>query len=78
MAQRFKADELAIVRDFMRQAKEVFQRQVSGSTGGEPGPDADEPGGAPPALTHRYGAVVGGKVGWPEPVPGREGSVTTQ
>ena len=29
MAQRFKADELAIVRDFMRQAKEVFQRQMS-------------------------------------------------
>ena len=29
VAQRFKADELAIVRDFMRQAKEVFQRQVS-------------------------------------------------
>ena len=28
VAQRFKADELAIVRDFMRQAKEVFQRQV--------------------------------------------------
>ena len=47
MAQRFKADELAIVRDFMRQAKEVFQRQVSGSTDGEPEPDADEPGGAP-------------------------------
>ena len=30
VAQRFKADELAIVRDFMRQAKEVFQRQVAG------------------------------------------------
>jgi DNA-binding MarR family transcriptional regulator len=28
VAQRFKADELATVRDFMRQAKEVFQRQV--------------------------------------------------
>ena len=31
MAQRFKADELAVVRDFMRQAKEVFQRQVTGA-----------------------------------------------
>jgi DNA-binding MarR family transcriptional regulator len=30
VAQRFKADELATVRDFMRQAKEVFQRQVHG------------------------------------------------
>jgi DNA-binding MarR family transcriptional regulator len=28
VAQRFKAEELATVRDFMRQAKEVFQRQV--------------------------------------------------
>ncbi len=32
VAQRFKAEELAIVRDFMREAKEVFQRQVSGLT----------------------------------------------
>jgi DNA-binding MarR family transcriptional regulator len=30
LAQRFKAEELAIVRDFMRGAKEVFQRQVMG------------------------------------------------
>jgi DNA-binding MarR family transcriptional regulator len=30
VTQRFKADELAIVRDYMRQAKEVFQRQVRG------------------------------------------------
>jgi hypothetical protein len=28
VAQGFKADELEVVRDFMRQAKEVFQRQV--------------------------------------------------
>jgi DNA-binding MarR family transcriptional regulator len=28
VSQRFKADELAVVRDYMRQAKEVFQRQV--------------------------------------------------
>ena len=31
VAQRFKAEELAIVRDFMREAKEVFQRQISGA-----------------------------------------------
>ena len=28
VTQRFKAEELAIVRDFMREAKEVFQRQI--------------------------------------------------
>ncbi len=38
VAQRFKADELAIVRDFMRQAKEVFQRQVTGAATGDAGP----------------------------------------
>jgi DNA-binding MarR family transcriptional regulator len=37
VAQRFKADELAIVRDFMRQAKEVFQRQVTGTVTGDAG-----------------------------------------
>ena len=37
MAQRFKADELAIVRDFMRQAKEVFQRQVHDGRWGDAG-----------------------------------------
>ncbi len=43
VAQRFKADELAIVRDFMRQAKEVFQRQVARETTGDVGPsDASE------------------------------------
>jgi len=35
VAQRFKADELAIVRDFMRQAKEVLQRQVTGAVMGD-------------------------------------------
>jgi DNA-binding MarR family transcriptional regulator len=30
VTQRFKAEELAIVRDFMREAKEVFERQISG------------------------------------------------
>src|SRR6202046_1107817 len=34
VAQRFKAEELAIVRDFMRQAKEVFQRHVTGTVKG--------------------------------------------
>ena len=44
LAQRFKADELAVVRDFMRQAKEVFQRQVAGPTKpeAEPGGDAGD------------------------------------
>ena len=32
-----------IVRDFMRQAKEVFQRQVSGGSAGHPGPRAPDP-----------------------------------
>ena len=30
VTQGFKAEELAIVRDFMREAKEVFERQISG------------------------------------------------
>jgi hypothetical protein len=30
VTQRFKAEELAIVRDFMREAKEVFERQITG------------------------------------------------
>jgi DNA-binding MarR family transcriptional regulator len=35
VAQHFKADELAVVRDFMRQAKEVFQRHVTGAVTGD-------------------------------------------
>jgi DNA-binding MarR family transcriptional regulator len=31
VTQRFKAEELAIVRDFMREAKEVFERQIAGA-----------------------------------------------
>jgi DNA-binding MarR family transcriptional regulator len=31
VTQRFKAEELAIVRDFMREAKEVFERQITGA-----------------------------------------------
>jgi DNA-binding MarR family transcriptional regulator len=45
LAQRFKEDELAVVRDFMRQAKEVFERQVTGSGKGEAGRPDDESGG---------------------------------
>jgi DNA-binding MarR family transcriptional regulator len=45
VAQRFKVDELAIVRDFMRQAKEVFQRQVAGPAEGDPIPPEDPSGG---------------------------------
>ena len=33
VTQHFKADELAVVRDYMRQAKEVFQRQVRDALG---------------------------------------------
>ncbi len=50
VAQRFKADELAIVRDFMRQTKEVFQRQVYGSVTNEPDrPKRPDPPERPPA-----------------------------
>ena len=31
VASQFKVDELQVVRDFMRQAKEVFQRQIHGA-----------------------------------------------
>jgi DNA-binding MarR family transcriptional regulator len=41
VAQRFKAEELAIVRDFMREAKEVFQRQILGGGKGPSGPHGD-------------------------------------
>jgi len=41
VTQRFKAEELAIVRDFMREAKEVFLRQVSGAMKGQDDVDAD-------------------------------------
>jgi len=30
VTRRFKAEELAIVRDYMREAKQVFERQISG------------------------------------------------
>ncbi len=49
VAQRFKSDELAVVRDFMRQAKEVFQRQVGGAGKGDTGPPGDDPRGGSPA-----------------------------
>jgi DNA-binding MarR family transcriptional regulator len=48
VAQRFKADELALVRDFMRQAKEVFQRQVHDGRWGEPEPPDVPSSGHPP------------------------------
>ena len=41
VTQRFKAEELAIVRDFMREAKEVFQRQISGAAPYEKKPPRD-------------------------------------
>lgn len=46
VAHRFKADELAIVRDFMCEAKEVFQRQAGRPTAVKTEADADESGGA--------------------------------
>jgi DNA-binding MarR family transcriptional regulator len=46
VAQRFKADELAVVRDFMRQAKEVFQHHVYGRAAGE-SPRSDGEGDGP-------------------------------
>jgi DNA-binding MarR family transcriptional regulator len=41
VTQRFKAEELAIVRDFMREAKEVFLRQLTDGTWGQKGPPRD-------------------------------------
>jgi DNA-binding MarR family transcriptional regulator len=45
VSQRFKADELAIVRDYMRLAKEVFQRQVYGTVPGGEEPTEGSPKG---------------------------------
>jgi hypothetical protein len=39
VAKRFKEEELAVVRDFMRETKEVFERQVAGVKGNKKGPD---------------------------------------
>jgi DNA-binding MarR family transcriptional regulator len=44
VAQRFKADELAVVRDFMRQAKEVFQHQLHEAMHGGPHMEPDPRG----------------------------------
>jgi DNA-binding MarR family transcriptional regulator len=41
VSQRFKEEELAIVRDFMREAKEVFQRQVHGAAHRGPRPPTE-------------------------------------
>src|SRR3984957_11285955 len=38
VTQRFKEEELAIVRDFMRETKEVFERHVVGVKGAKKGP----------------------------------------
>jgi DNA-binding MarR family transcriptional regulator len=48
VAQRYKADELATVRDFMRQAKEVFQHQAHGTPPGEGRPKGRDPAGDAP------------------------------
>jgi DNA-binding MarR family transcriptional regulator len=59
VAQRFKADELAVVRDFMRQAKEVFQRQVSGAVRGDTGAWDGDPDTARAAARRSGGASEG-------------------
>jgi DNA-binding MarR family transcriptional regulator len=41
VAQRFKAEELAIVRDFMRETKEVFERQIADVFKGKGASDKD-------------------------------------
>jgi hypothetical protein len=60
LAQRFKEDELAVVRDFMRQAKEVFQRQVSGAVMGDT-VARDGGGDAAPTAAQRSGGASEGK-----------------
>jgi DNA-binding MarR family transcriptional regulator len=42
VTRRFKAEELAIVRDFMREAKEVFERQITGAVHFPQRPSKDE------------------------------------
>ena len=44
VTQRFKEEELAIVRDFMRETKEVFERQISGAKAAKKGPDPGSSG----------------------------------
>ena len=41
VTQRFKAEELAIVRDFMRETKEVFERQILGPKKSQKVPDEE-------------------------------------
>ena len=75
VAQRFKADELAIVRDFMRQAKEVFQRQVSRRRQRGPPYAAEARRAAAPGLNAAPEASPGeSRLAWP--VPGRDGQTT--
>jgi hypothetical protein len=38
VTQRFKEEELAVVRDFMRETKEVFERQISSVKAAKKGP----------------------------------------
>ncbi len=61
VAQRFKADELAIVRDFMRQAKEVFQRQVTGAVDGRRRAVGRRSRAAARRALHRSGGAPEGK-----------------
>ena len=63
VAQHFKADELALVRDFMRQAKEVFQRQVRDGLWGEPESSDVGSGGGTPRLIAAPHDAGGGRRG---------------
>ena len=58
VAQHFKADELALVRDFMRQAKEVFQRHVRDGLWGES--ESSDVGSGGDARTDRAPHAAGG------------------
>jgi DNA-binding MarR family transcriptional regulator len=48
VTQRFKAEELAIVRDFMRETKEVFERQIAGVMKGKKTSDGEGRGSGGP------------------------------
>jgi DNA-binding MarR family transcriptional regulator len=63
VAQHFKAEELAVVRDFMRQAKEVFQRHVTGAVTGDAGASGGDPGAerTPRTAAQRSGGASEGK-----------------
>jgi DNA-binding MarR family transcriptional regulator len=48
VAQRFKAEELAVVRDFMKEIKQVFEHQIMGVVKDDKEPDDEKRGSAGP------------------------------